>query len=903
MATQTVLNLRWMAAVLAVALGAAWAQGQIHRPAGSGRLQKQWDFEDRAVDLEPVPRNWFRSFHDPERGVQRPGFPRFNQAELVSTTSFDGSWSLMLPTRGGSTSIMVARGVLPTIPDGDLLITVMAKTVDLSHAKGRVVARFLDRSLNVVQHGTFASDLIFTDGSWEMVSLRMEGRPEATWLQVELQLLQPDRFGGVGRHAQEVVQEDVRGAVFFDDLRVYQMPRITVGTGTPGNVVVSPREPEVELRVFDVAGEELRATLEVFDADGRVIDRTARDVGASGGTIRWTPMLERLGWYRVHVQLSSPEGVVAEHVGSLAWLAKPRTIDRVDSSQFGVHVDESGSRTEDFGVMLDAVGVGRVWMDIWARTEAERALAFEESLASAERVDRLVEGLLDSGLEVGFVLEATPADLARSAQLDRDQVLEALSRDSETWMPGLQGLLSRFGERISSWQLGRTDSDVWRDASRTMGMAMRVRDAFGMLIPRPSVTLPWPVDRALAAEEPGVGVMVDLTTRTSPEAIELYAAHWSAGGAAPPGVMIRTLDAAAFGTRAMVTDLAHRVILAWRTGMTPVGIERPWMPRSTRAGGSLPSVTLVVMRTLVEELAGRDAVGEFPVGPGVRAIIAGPRRGAGRSGPGVLVAWRDGPGDGRGISGYLGGGELVVRDLFGNERALGSGAVEEIALGDRPVFIEGIDTELMLFRAGLRVEPGFIETRAQRHEVDLVVPNPWPGPIHGELRLRDPEQWEFRPRTIVFSVPAKSEIRMPIDLAFGANEPTGPRTLRAEVSLSAESRYPVQEVAIPVELGLSTVDVWASYRLVDGAEGPETDLEVTMLVTNRGTESASFTAVAVAPGAPDKEAVISSLEPGEAAVRRFRFEGGGAGLRGERIRIGLIERDGTGRINTAIEVR
>ena len=34
----------------------------------------------------------------------------------------DGDWSLMLPTRGGSTSIMLARGVVPTIPDGDLLI-------------------------------------------------------------------------------------------------------------------------------------------------------------------------------------------------------------------------------------------------------------------------------------------------------------------------------------------------------------------------------------------------------------------------------------------------------------------------------------------------------------------------------------------------------------------------------------------------------------------------------------------------------------------------------------------------------------------------------------------------------------------------------------------------------------
>jgi hypothetical protein len=337
--------------------------------------------------------------------------------------------------------------------------------------------------------------------------------------------------------------------------------------------------------------------------------------------------------------------------------------------------------------------------------------------------------------------------------------------------------------------------------------------------------------------------------------------------------------------------------------VSPIGIDRPWAPRTEREGGSMPAVALVVMRTLVEELAGRDAVGELPVGPGVRAIIAGPRRGAGAGGPGVLIAWRDGPGDGPGITGYLGGREIVVRDLFGNERSMGTGAVGEIPLGDQPVFIEGIDTELMVFRAGLRIDPAFIETRSQRHIVDLVVPNPWGSAIHGEIRLRDPEGWEFRPRTVAFSVPARSESRIPVDIAFGANEPTGPRTMHAEIALSAESRYPVQEIAIPVELGLSTVGVWASYRLVDGAGGRESDLEVTMLVTNRGATAASFTAVAVAPDSPDKEAVISSLGPGEAAVRRFRFEDGGSVLRGRRIRLGLIERDGTGRINMALDVR
>jgi len=886
------------------ATGSAPAAGEVNRPEGSGRLVHRWNFEDRITEVEPIPRNWSRSYHDPDRGRVRPGFPKFNEAELVDSVAFEGLWSLKLPTRGGSTSLLLDRGVVPTVPGGDLMVTVMARTEGLQHARGRVTARFLDRALAVIEQGTFDSEPILTDGSWQLVTVPMEGRSDAVWLQIELELLQPDRFGPGPVSTQEIVREDVRGAVYFDDLRVYQMPRITVGTGTPGSVVIGPNRPDVELNVRDVAGEVLHARLEVEDAFGRIVDSTIREIGTAGGTIRWTPALERFGWYLIRVVLSNDEGVVAERTGALAWLAKPRPIDRIDSSQFGVHVDEPGGRTEDFASLINAIGVGRVWLDVWSRAEAERSISPEDTRRMEKRVDRVVEHLLDAGLEVGFVLEGVPHDLARAAQLDPERVLAFLSRDEAEWLPGLQGLLSRFGERVSSWQVGVADAGASEDPATTIAMARHVRDAFATLIPRPMIVVPWTIERALSAPETGLGLLVQLDTSTPPEGIPLYAEYWRKAGAPMPGAIIETLDPHAYGARAMETDLARRVVLAWSEGLSPIGIERPWTPASSAEGGSLPGVAFGVMRTLVEELSGREAVGELPAGPGVRAIVASPGRSSARSMPGMIVAWCErGAAAGASIDGYLGGGAVVVRDLFGNERSLPAGAVHHIELTEQPVFIEGVDTELMLFRAGLRIEPRFIETRAQRHDVDLIIPNPWPSPIHGELRIRDPESWEIRPRTVVFSAPVGGESRIPIALSFGPNEPTGPRHLIAEIALSAETRYPIQDMPIHVELGLNSAGVWASYRLVDGAAGPASDVEVTLLVTNRGTEPSSFIAVAVAPNAPEKEAIISALEPGEAAVRRFRFEGGGTALRGQRIHVGLIERDGTGRINTALDIR
>src|SRR5690606_482068 len=130
-----------------------------------------------------------------------------------------------------------------------------------------------------------------------------------------------------------------------------------------------------------------------------------------------------------------------------------------------------------------------------------------------------------------------------------------------------------------------------------------------------------------------------------------------------------------------------------------------------------------------------------------------------------------------------------------------------IPLTDAPVFIEGIDVNLALFRAGFSVDPPFVPAEATVHPLDIRLRNPWPMAISGRVRIAEPSQWKIEPRILAFSIPAGGEQRLPVEASFGLAEEAGPRTVVAEVELNAGEQYPVLRLHAPIELGLSTLQM------------------------------------------------------------------------------------------------
>lgn len=943
-------------ALLACCAGQAF--GQSDRPSAANRLVRVWDFEDRIINgfIADFPQDWYSGNPVPPQ-PDRPGFPFWNEPGFSTEHAATGESCIMLPTKGGSTSVRLARSALVVMPGSDYLVTARVRTDGLVHARARVITRYVRSAIEIdprtgdrttgyvtLDDSTVQSDLILSEGEWTPVQLRVDAHPEAEFLEIELLLLQPEQFLDEirekpttieqptvnpalppdprdARLAHEVIREDRSGSVSFDTVSVYQMPRLELRTTTAGNYIVDPETPELVLQVFDLTGEPLRAELTVYDLDGNVIASDAFRGSDLSAPVTWTPPIDEYGWYRATLDVESDEGLVAQAYTQFVYLSPEGPLDREEIRRFGVIAE--GLKREQLPLLptvVRALRTGSIWIDIWGDDELGAAIGARRYGGSPSEFETAIDRLLEARQDVTFVLGAAPEGVARASGIDPGSTLALFQRDSESWAPSLEPLLTRFGERVSRWQIGPTGSEDSFWSENLDGSLDQVTGVLKRLVPRPAIVVPWDATQAIAdrlrvveSTDDSERLTIELSTQVPTEAIEELAAFWPTEDGTT--LVIETPERDLFGRRAVAIDLTRRAALAWYAGIPKLAIHEPWVWREPRSaaqhydglmpydGQWLPEIESVVWRTLSQSLAVQEPAGEFQTVDGVRVLIGRPR-GSVRPG-GVLVAWNEyaKPEDAL-LRAYLGEGPVRVTDPFGNHRLVHPiDGLHEIQLGRMPLIIEGVNADLALMRAGMSIAPRFVPSRAMVHELELVLKNPYPAGISGRVRLNQPEHWNFTPRVMSFSARRGEEIRLPFTIELGLGEEAGTRTVEAELELVADRDYPIMRVPLLVDLGLEAVELNAAYRLAPAPDGALTTLIIEALVTNTSQDVISLEAIALAPGFQSQTAPISSLEPGDSVVKRFVFFDGASALRGKRVRVSVREQAGSGRINKTLVIR
>ena len=750
------------------------------------------------------------------------------------------------------------------------------------------------------------------------------GFDTAAWIQIDLELLQPiDLEDGVRGapprdtlERQRVWEEDYSGSAWFDDVTVMQLPRVELAASAPGGVFVAPGRPEFVGSVRDLTGERLRVRLTTTDVDGVVTARVERPLPGGQTQVRWSPEVASLGWGRVTLEVLNDTAVVGKAATAYVWLpakeggeapggrrttgATTMTSVFMEPGKFALLAEETPivalAAAPDIAA---ACGAGALTMSVWS-PETTRSGARAMVAAMDDVVERAVAGNVVVTLAVGRM----PAELASSLKIEQDDVLSVLgmvSLDPEpVWAPYLNDALSKFGQRVRRWQVGRTGdwSAFYRpDLSAELG---RVERSLSRLVPRPTLVVPWaaeqkPDDRL----SKGRALSVTMPPSVPVESLEAVARVFHDGREAT--MVIEPPAEETYGARAAVNALVKRAAFVWSADAPHMALDRPW---TVENGGKTiaPRATLAAWRTLSERLGGRRVVGEMPVARGVRCLILDSISGGGR---GALLAWNDlARGDDARIRMHLGEGPIIVVDPFGNATpALREGEEHVIPLGDTPVFIEGADIPLARFRAGFRVEPAFIPAEAALHAVDIELSNHWRTPITGVLRLTDPTNWKIEPRVIAFDIPAGKSQRFPLDLSFGIGEESGQKRLSAEADITADRAYRGVRMSATLEVGLDTTQLTASHAFITDAAGVPRDVSVTLQITNTGNEPQSLQAFALAPGYPREQAPVGALAPGQTAVRRFVFPGGAERLMGRRVRVGLVDVTGSGRLNKSLVIQ
>jgi len=934
------------------------ASAQTDRPSAANRLVKLWDFEDRIVNgfIVAFPRDWYSGNPVPPQ-PQRVGFPFWNEPRFSTRHAASGESSVELPTRGGSTSVRLARSALVVMPGSDYLVTAMVRTDGLEHARARVVAQYVRSTVVIdprsgerttgytaISESRVESELILSEGSWRPVQIRLDAHPDAEFMEIELLLLQPEQFldelreppataeqapsnpaiaadPRAGRLPHEVIHEDRSGSASFDTVAVYQMPRLELRTTSAANFVIAPRRPELLLQVLDLTGESLRAELNVYDLDGEII-ATHKFLGTDlSAPLIWSPAIDTYGWYRATLDVSNANGLVAQAYTQFVYMPPEGPLDRDQIRRFGLIAEDiTRNQLDLLPSVVRALRTGAIWIDIWGDDRLGASASARRYGGTASAFETTMNRLLEARQDITFVLGAAPIEVARNTGTDQNTTLELFERNPELWSGSIEPLLTRYGERVSRWQIGSTGTDdtFWKDDPQVA--LERISSVLRRLVPRPTIIVPWIATSSPRAElgiGDSAGSANELTIRlpywVPSSAIEELAKIWPIGRDLT--VVLETATRETYGRRAVAIDLTRRAALAWHSGVPRIAVESPWSWREPRDGSQavdglmpydgqwLPEVEAAVWRTISQTLSLQEPVGELRTTHGLRVLI-GRSRSSARS-AGVLVAWNEHASqDDAVLRAYLGDGAVKVTDPFGNETTVEpQDGLHVIPLGQMPVFIEGVNAELARLRSGMRIEPDFVPSRAKVHKLELVIQNPYPAGISGRIRLNEPERWDFSPRVLQFSARRGEEIRLPFSIELGIGEEAGPRLIEAELELIADRRYPIIRVPLMVELGLEDVQLTPSYRFAAGSDGSLSTLVVEALITNTSQQPISLDAIALAAGFPGQSAPISSLEPGDSVVKRFVFFNAADQLRGQRVRVSLREQGSSGRINRTLEIR
>lgn len=691
-----------------------------------------FDFED-PDNPDPVPPGWLRAQEDPtlvpsdrfdgdgnpimRARSPRPGFPPHNEAAYDKAMAFSGRASVLVPAAGGSASLRLQSGELPIFADADYAVTARVRTRGVHHGAAYVTARLLDASLQPIADSQKRSRRVSDDDGdgWSLVSVELPGEhPTAAWLQIDLEVLQSRQWrmpGLLGSH--EVWEEDLEAKAWFDDVLVYLQPRARLRMVQACNVAIASEPvkeelgtaaPVLEASVRDLGGDELRATIRVFDLLGTEVAQREFRVDPSGLPERWRPELPGFGFYRARLDVLSSDAavrtgdqrvkrtIVASATLPIAFLgdletpplSPEQTNEYVqDFKRFGVIGGEQDlAHLTIVDQAIQRLGTRFLTLPMFPRSIA-KASAKETLNARASEI----EAILARGQELTFTIEGAPTELVRSAALDPADPLAMVTRPTEEWFTYMQPVLDRFGQQVRRYQIGAAGADAlfWRD---NLGPDLGVlRTRMETLVPGPRLSLAWRAEfapPALASTIDALSTNESVTSSTVPNSREQESsgldavALWCPTGlgsdqlpdlvrqwSLPEGggvssrpeeltLIFETADPQVFSQHDSVRELAKALIRSWSAldgrqerSHIRLAIPAPWDHAPAASGGLTPRAEWPVFANMARQLAGRRVIGTYPSEPGVVALILAHTRdvagGDTELTRGVLVTWREQP--------------------------------------------------------------------------------------------------------------------------------------------------------------------------------------------------------------------------------------------------------------------
>ncbi len=882
---------------LAIGLGwAGTAAAQLSpapaTPADPSRVLHTFDFEERGQgNTEDLPMYWQKV-----SGIE---FPHYVTGRITTDRHRSGTHSFRMDLDGGNCTYRYEPGRIHVQAGARYRVEALCQTTALSHARARVSAYFTDIDLHPLPATVRHSDLYSgdsTEDGWHTMAVEVTAdAPDAAFLVVQMELLQPDQYASTSLGQRSLFLQDVHGTAWFDDVSISQVPEVTLSTNSPINIFHKSDVATLIAQVDDRSADDLTVQLQVTDSQGRrVYQRTGDDAASTSqplgpGLRKMTIALPAVtpGWYRASLITTSHGVLVGQQ--SLDWVRladdDPAT---VPDPRFGViATDLPADAWSQLPRLLPLLSVGRVKLALWSKTSDIQQM-------DAAVLDKLFDNLRQEGIFARGCLLSLPPKLAES--LNGSGWLQLLTARDDAWQEQLSFLISRNANHFERWQLGADGTDDFANNQDMQKVYAKVRGKYAGLLDKPDLAMPYPMSYELPTPLPA-SLALSVPPSILPSEIPLYLQELQ-GHDANLSVSLSSVDAEAYDRETRIRDMVQRVVCSIAGGATQIDLPLPLEPHTHGERVTYePTEMVVIQHTLLSTLGGAVFRGKLPLADDIDAYLFD------KAGQGVLVLWdKNDVVEAQPLAVNLGEHPARV-SLWGNVSPLlhagapdpsGSGQVL-LKVGRMPIILTGIDSEMGQLRASVSFDQPLIESSFTPHTRHVRFSNPYTSPIGGVLRLRGPLGWTMNPPTFTFTLNPGETFDHEVAIEIPYNSVAGKNVVVADFNLQAErhSRF-----TVPVNLMLGLTDVGTqsmAYR--DGR-----DVVVQQMVSNYGEQPIRYSAFATFPGRPRIERLVSSLGPGRTVIKKYRFNDVPQN-KPAKIRVGLKETEGTRILNDEVDLK
>lgn len=887
-----------------------WSGSALAQPVNVTRTLKKFDFEERSFNVEELPVDWQK--------VEGEGLPFYVNGRLSRDQARSGRYAFRFDLNGGSLIYRFPSGKVPVKTGAHYRVEAWVRTTPMKQARARITAYFTNRDGRAIGKSIRHSEPYSAaagEDPWRRLGVELTADdPDAAFVVIELGLVQPSVYRPNLVGERELYTQDIRGTAWFDDVAVSQVPRVTMSTDQPGNIFPVHVPVTVRVTVNDRFTEDLSASLVIRDATGAVLMQQSQQLDLAGARtigdqrkqlVVTLPQLST-GWYDVRVSMSSQGTVLGEQRVAIVKLADDGRAVPIDPRVGVIATHLPVDAWSELPRMLPLLGAGRVKLAVWSRTS-------DAQQSSGVRLDELLESLERQGIVPTACLTGLPPAVS-AAVGGEGGWLDLLKAPRDRWQPALAYLVARHANHVDRWQLGDDGDDAFVTNPQMRGLYDRVRSEFAQLIDNPDLAAPWPAWYELDDRAPP-SVALSIPPSVLPHQVPLYVEHGgdrraALADAGEPGIAsipqssrislsLQALDRDQYGREMQIRDFAQRFAYALSSAADRIDLPLPFDAEPDAAGedGALlrqPQEMLLVLRTLTMMLGNARFLGRVPLADNVEAFLFD------RDGQGLLMMWSRGSERSARELAINFGARPVCVDLWGNVTPLltagdaGRGKAR-LHVGPMPVFIVGINAEMMRLRSSVGWNNDRVESSFRPHVRKLTFTNPYRTAISGQVRLSGPNGWTLSPPVLQFSLNPGETLRRDVTIEFPYNSFAGVKPVTVEFALSGEQETSFT-VPAPLKLGLSDVGL-QTIALRDG-----TDVVVQQIITNYGEKPIDYSAFAVFPGQARQERLVTQLAPGRTTIKKYRFEGVQQ-QQATRVRSGIRELDGTRILNDEVEVR